>query len=453
MVSSVRQPVIGIYVRSPLGLAKRGSLGTVNPVYVGGPVFREVVNRSGLNLNLIKSALVGSATQTGPQGVNISRRVLKEAYGAEATDIFSSTLNTSCASSLEAIVLAAQMIKSGEDDFVLVGGVESNSEKQAPAGSDILLPQTSLGNMMKVLGLGVKFGSNPGRLESELLKLTMPADQPFVGMNMSGDYIAQLYGYKRPDLEEIGARSITRATVAQHEGKFDDEIVPINLPRGKGWVRRDETIRMTSTLLAQGKLKTTLRGGFHHAGTSSQLGVGASALVVCDEEAALKHGIIPIARIKAWGKSGTDPTMGQLLGPLVAVRRALVNAGLLRPEDINNDRAVLKAASKIDYWEANEAFASEEKVVREHFGINEKQINIKGGAIAVSHPFAVTGGRIAGVVANQIRDLGLADTKSDRPPKLGIATLCIAQGLGEAVVFEEYRAESAARNFGRVLAS
>ena len=421
------QPVIASYARSPFGLPKKGSLGNTHPVYLGGPALRTAVEKAGLYTTDFQKAIVGCATQTGSQGINVSRRVMKEAFGANAVPIYSKTVNVSCASSMDAAIEAATDILSGRHKFVLVGGIESNSFKQAPPGSDALLPPVNLKNIFKNLLISFKYRANPTRRNDELVKLTMPPDQRFFQMHDSGDYLARIKNYTRKELNEFAYVSFARAIHAANTGLFEDELVRVDLPGNKGYVKRDETIREDTSLFALSKLKSTIRDGFHTAGNSSQVGVGASALVIGSEEEALNHSIKPLAKIIGWAQTGTDPGIGQLLGLLEAVQAALADAGL--------------TVDDIDLWEINEAFAAEVLVVKDHYKLDVDKINVNGGAIAISHPFGATGARIIGHLAlemqrraHEIEQKGLNEKK----PRYGVATLCVAQGLGAGVVLERY---------------
>lgn len=422
--------VILAAARSPFH-PKNGQLSRFPIQKTAGQVIKETTRRAGLLTDNfekeVRQAIIGCATQCGTQGINVGRRAMIEAFGPNANSIFTSTSNSSCASSLHAIYLADALVRCGDQNNVIAGGLEATVDGQAPAGSDASYQTTSplgfISNFFKTLWLGIKYAGDPTRLGDEILRRTMPSDYNFAQMNVSGDYIARLCNMDRERLDDYSARSFARAIDAKSRGIFEREIVPIDMGI-YGRVDQDE-IREQTSRFAQEKLKPTIKEGFHHAGSSSQFGVGASCVIVANEEEALKAGRTPLARIVAWSETGVGAGYDQLLGPLPAIQEVLEKTGLT----IND----------IDIIEANEAYAGEALVIQDEFNIPDEKLNIDGGAIALTHPFGATGARLVGHIVHKLIMMAEeAKRTGKKPPRYGLATLCVAQGLGIAVIVERY---------------
>lgn len=429
-----RIPVICGYARSPLGLARGGSLGIANHVHIAGPVVKASLDRTGLTAADIKRSRGGCGVQSNSGGINVWRRVVNQGLGASGNHIYGSTVNASCDSGLEVIVDGAQDVMNGHD-FVLVGGVDVNSDGMSPPGSDASPtvtspnPLISLKNMWKIISLGTKYGGDLNKLADKLLELTMPFDQALVTMLNSGDFTADMMGYTREALDEYAYEIHKRAILAQGDGIFNEELVTVHLPNKKGYVDIDETIRTDTTKLALSKLKPARRGGKCTAGNSSKVAVGAASLIVADEKAALEHGIPILARIKGWALTGGDTGIRQLLTPGQTVKQALNHAGLLATEDLLDDKKVLEASAKVGYWEVNGAFASVVKYVQDTYGIPLDRLNLDGDAIALGHPFAASGTRLTGHAALRLQRM---------KEQYAAITLCVAQGLGGALILERW---------------
>ncbi len=415
--------------RSPF-CPKGGPLDKFPIQKIAGQVIKETTRESGLltdDFNKeVTQAIIGCATQAGTQGINVGRRALLEAFGPNANSIFCRTVNSSCASSLDAIILADMMIKSGKADYVITAGFDANVDGQAPAGSDAQYQTTNpigyIKNFLSTLLLSLKFGRDPTRLGGEILKRTMPPDYTFVQMNESGDFIARLLEIEREKLDRYSAMSFARAVDAAANGIFKKEIVPIDMGP-YGYVDQDQ-IREVSTLFAQRNLRTTIKDGLHHAGSSSLLGVGASCAIVANEEKALASGRVPLARIIDWVETGVGAGVGQLLGPLEAVEKLLKQNNLTM-----ND---------MDLVEVNEAYAALVVAMQDKFNIPDEKLNVHGGALAMGHPFGASGGRIAAHLVHEMQRRAVLCGPEEKKPKYALETMCVAQGLAPAVILERW---------------
>jgi acetyl-CoA acetyltransferase family protein len=314
------------------------------------------------------------------------------------------TVNRLCASGLEAAVQGARQLRLGDADLVLAGGVESMSraplvtlkpERGFPRGNSELVDTT----------IGWRF-VNP-RMEERYSTESM---------GETAENVARLYGVSREDQDAFALESHRRAVAAADAGRFDDEIVPVDVPQPKGepvTVHADEGPRPDTTLVRLASLGTIFRlGGTVTAGNSSPINDGAACLVLATEERARELGREPLARIVASGAAGVDPAyMG--IGPVPATRKALERAGL-NPDDI-------------DLVELNEAFASQALASMRELGFEHDRLNVNGGAIALGHPLGCSGARLLGTLAWELRRRG---------GRYGLATMCIGVGMGMAAVIE-----------------
>ena len=449
MVSPVREVnkvVVAATGRSPFH-PKNGQLSRFNIVSTCGQVLRETLNRGGLlndDLhNNLRQVIIGNANGCGTTGTNGAERALIEALGPNAEGMYARKVDSSCGSSADATYLGQALIESGREKYVLTGGMEASVDGQGPAGSDLmyqaLSPKAYFANIFHTVFTTMKYG-NPERVQQELLKRVLPPDFNFPSMNASGDYIARLMGYDREILERYAATSFARAIDAVSRGFFKNNTVPIDMGE-YGYVSQDQ-IREATSIWAQTQLKPTIRDGFHHAGDSSQFGVGASAVLLANEEVAIADGHIPLSRIIGYGHTSVGLGPGQLLGPLKAIPLALVDAGLLDIKDINNKEKVREACRQIDLWEVNEAYAAEALVVKDEFDIPFDRLNVNGGAIALTHPFAATGTRLIGDVIHEMnRRAAICEITGEKKPRYALVTMCVAQGLSIAIVLERYESK------------
>ena len=421
VTKTIPVPVIAAVGRSSFHSAHprdKSPFRKIFPQQLLGQTMRGVVENSGLYSTDFKYVEVG-CTGGGTQHTNVGVRAALEAFGASNPNMFTETGDSSCASSLKKAINAAMFVMSGrpEAKFVLVGGVEHQADGHAPAGRVArYLTNHPLGYIKDVIGTiaaGFAFGKDPVRMGQYIFSKTTPPDSAIPQMLESGDYIVKIRGYTIDDLNEYAQLSSARTVTAAAEGLFEPEIIPIDMGKD-GWVKRD-LIREDSTELGMKNLKPVIPGGYHHAGNSSQFGIGASALVIADEEAALKRGITPLARIVDWEVGGMGLDIGQLLGPVPAIRGLLNKTGL--------------KVSEIDHWEVNEAFASVVKVTQDEFDIPIEKLNPQGGAITLTHPFGATGARL---IAHATLELKRTNKR------YAIITLCVAQGLYAAMLIENY---------------
>lgn len=407
MTSNTGAPEAFIYdaVRTPRGKGKPGgSLHTVKPVDLLSGLIEAIIERNpGIDPNRISDVIAGCVTPVGDQGMDIARTAALNAglpYTATGFQV-----NRYCASGLTAVNLGAQKIRSGWDDLVFVGGVESMSR--------------------------VPMGSDGGALAMD------PASNfynDFIPQGISADIIASLDGLSREDLDAFAARSHERASKAWEEGRFDRTVVPVKDQNGITLLDRDETIRPGTTVEGLSGLKPAFamigdQGGFdavaqtkypqlerinhlHHAGNSSGIVDGAALLAIGSEQAGKDFDLTPRARVVSVATSGVEPTI-MLTAPAPASRAALAKAGL-KPEDI-------------DIWEINEAFSSVVLRAQRELDIPDEKLNVSGGAIAMGHPLGATGAIITGTAVDELHRTG---------GRYALITLCVAAGMGVATIIE-----------------
>lgn len=390
-------------VRTPRGRGKAsGSLAEVKPVTLLSNLLRELQARNQLPTELVDDVVMGCVSQVGDQGACIAKTAVSAAGWSD--DVAAFTLNRFCASGSEAVNLAAAKVRSGWEDLIVAGGVESMS--RVPIGADggawAMDPQTSL-------NLG------------------------FVPQGVGADLIATLEGFDREQLDGFAADSHRKAAAAWERGAFARSIAPVYDANGIAMLDHDEMIRPGSSVQSLAGLKPSFvqpgEMGFdavakrrypqveqiehmHHAGNSSAIVDGAAALLIGSESAGRKLNLRPRARIVSAAVIGTDPTI-MLVGPAPASRKALNRAGL-NPEDI-------------DLYEVNEAFAAVVLRFQRELGVPSEKINVNGGAIAMGHPLGATGAMIIGT---------LLDELEARQGRYGLATLCVGGGMGIATIIE-----------------
>jgi 3-oxoadipyl-CoA thiolase len=388
-------------LRTPIG-RHGGVLATVRPDDLAAHVVRTAVERNALDPDSIDEIYMGCANQAGEDNRNVAR--MAGLLAGLPVGVPGVTVNRLCASGLEAAIQGSRQLKVGEADLVLAGGVESMTrspwvmrkpEQGFPRGN-VELADTTLGWRLV----------NPRMEELHSTE----------SMGETGENVAERYEVSREDQDAFALESHRRAVAAAEAGRFDDEIVTVDVPQRKGepvTVHADEGPRPDTTLERLAKLKPIFReGGTVTAGNSSSLNDGAACLVLASEERARELGREPLARIVATGSAGVDPAyMG--VGPIPASRKALARAGLTIDE--------------IDLVELNEAFASQVLASMRELRIDHDKLNVNGGAIAIGHPLGCSGARLLGTLAHELRRRG---------GRYGLATLCIGVGQGLAAVIE-----------------
>ncbi|MCJ7857188.1 acetyl-CoA C-acetyltransferase [Corynebacterium kalidii] len=403
--TSIPEAFIYEAVRTPRGKGKPGgSLHTVKPVDLLSGLITEILDRNpGLDPAAVGDIISGVVTPVGDQGMDIARTAALNAglpYSATGVQV-----NRYCASGLTALNLGAMKVRSGWEDLVLAGGVESMS--RVPMGSDggalAMDPETSFAN-------------------------------DFIPQGISADLIATLDGLTREDLDAYASRSHERAAKAWEENRFANSVVPVKDRNGVTLLDRDETIRPGTTPEKLAGLRPAFAsigemGGFdavaltkypqleiinhvHHGGNSSGIVDGASLLMIGSEAAGTRNGLTPRARVVAAVTTGVEPTI-MLTAPAPAARAALEQAGL--------------TADDIDVWEINEAFSSVVLRAQRDLDIPDEKLNINGGAIAMGHPLGATGAMITGTAVDELHRTG---------GRYALITLCVAAGMGVATIIE-----------------
>jgi acetyl-CoA C-acetyltransferase len=381
-------------VRTPIGRFG-GSFASLTPAELGGAAARAAVERSGLPPAAVDETIFGHARQAGG-GPNTARQVARRAGLPDSVPAF--TVNKACASSLKAITLGALTIAAGENDLVLAGGTECMS------ATPYLLPRA-------------RFGMRMGNAEVVDGMYRDGFLCPLCGqlMGETAETLAREYGILRAEQDAYAVESQRRAGQAREAHRFADEIVPVTVAGKKGdvAVAEDEHPRPDTTLEALAKLPPVFDpAGSVHAGNSSGITDGGSALVLATEEEARKAGVEPLARVAAWVSVGVDPArMG--IGPVPAVRALLEKTKL--------------TLADVDLVELNEAFAAQAIACARDLSLDPAKVNVNGGAISLGHPIGATGARISTTLLHEMKRRGA---------KRGIATLCISGGMGMAVLFE-----------------
>lgn len=389
----MREAVIVAGARTPVGKAKKGTLATVRPDDLGALVVKETIRRAGNYEGNIDDLVIGCAMPEAEQGNNVARNI--GALAGLPHTVPAITVNRFCSSGLQSIAYAAQSIMLGHTDTAIAGGVESMS-------------------MIPMMGHVVR----PN------IKLAETAPQYYMGMGHTAEEVAKKYGITRAEQDAFAVRSHQRAFKAIQEGKFVDEIVPVDVTirtvdQNNKLVEKtiqfsqDEGVRPDTNLETLAKLRPAFSvSGTVTAGNASQTSDGAAAVMVMDREKAESLGLKPLAKFRSFAVGGVPPEiMG--VGPVVAVPKALKLAGL--------------EVSDIDLFELNEAFASQSIQVIRELGLDEDKVNVNGGAIALGHPLGCTGAKLTLTLINELRR---------RQQQFGVVTMCIGGGMGAAGVFE-----------------
>lgn len=383
----MRQAVVVEAVRTPIGRAhaEKGIYREVRADDLSAEVMNQLLARVGLPAREVEDIQWGCVIQAGEQGYDVAR--MASLIAGLPVEVAGCTVNRNCGSSLQAIHNCAQSIMAGCEDVQIAGGVEHMHHLPMEKGFDL----------------------NP--------KLFFRHSQGVVSMGLTAENLAIRYRISRQEQDQFALRSHQLAAQATDSGAFDKEIVPTwgrDEEGRKKTITEDQGFRRDTSLEALGALKPSFmpEGGTVTAGNSSQISVGAAALLMMSEEKAKALGLKPKARVRAMAVAGVDPSlMG--IGPVPATLKALERAGL--------------KLSDIDLIEINEAFAAQTLAVIRHLRADPAKVNLRGGAIALGHPLGCSGARLA---------CTLIHTMQERGAKLGLATMCIGAGQGIATIFE-----------------
>lgn len=392
---SNRDVVIVSAVRTPIG-SFMGALSNILATELGAIVIREALKRADISGDQVDEVIMGNILQAG-LGQGPARQA---AIKAELPhEVPSTTINKLCGSGLKAVHLAAQAIQLGDADIVVAGGMENMS--LAP----YLMPKARTGYRM----------GDQKVIDSMLSDGLMCAFND-CHMGITAENLADKYSITREEQDKFAAWSQQKAEAAMNEGKFADEIVPVEIPQRKGdpiLFDKDEFPRAGVTAEQLGKLKPAFKKeGTVTAGNASGINDGAAALVLMSRERAERLGIAPLAVIRANASAGVDPSiMG--IGPVPSTKKALEKAGL--------------SIGDIDLVEANEAFAAQSLAVGRELGIPDEKLNVNGGAVALGHPVGASGARVLVTLLHEMKRRG---------SRYGLATLCIGGGQGVATIVE-----------------
>ena len=385
----MQEAVIIDCLRTAVGKSGRGILKNTRPDDMAAAVFDDLLKRHPqVNKSEIDDVILGCATPEAESGMNMARVAgLRAGLPDSVPGV---TINRFCSSGLQAIAMAAEKIRSGGAEIIIAGGSESMS----------LLPMS-----------GHKFAPNPWMVDNH--------PQIYMGMGLTAEEVYRKYNVSREDQDQFSYRSHQNALKAQAEGRFDDEIVSLEVdsqtPYDKKKVvfKKDEGPRADTSLEALGKLRPVFHAaGTVTAGNSSQTSDGAAAAIVMSEKKARELGLKPMARFVSFAVGGVPPEiMG--IGPVVAIPKALKLAGL--------------NLSDIGLVELNEAFAVQALAVAREVGLNLETLNVNGGAIALGHPLGCTGAKLTATILREMKRRGV---------KYGMVTMCIGGGQGAAGIFE-----------------
>lgn len=389
----MREAVIVAGARTPVGKAKKGSLADVRPDDLGALVVKETLKRAGNYEGNIDDLIIGCAMPEAEQGLNMARNI--GALAGLPNSVPAITINRYCSSGLNSIAYGAERIMLGFSDTVIAGGAESMS--MVPMMGHVTRPNA---------------------------KLAETAPEYYMGMGHTAEGVAKKFGISREDQDAFAVRSHQKAEKAIAEGKFVDEIVPVDVtihsvsanlkPESRSYqFTADEGVRKGTTIDILSKLRPAFSlSGSVTAGNASQTSDGAAAVMVMDREKATSLGFVPMGKFRSFAVAGVPPEiMG--IGPVAAIPKALKLAGL--------------EISDIGLFELNEAFASQSIQIIRELGLNEEIVNVNGGAIALGHPLGCTGTKLT---------LSLLHEMKRRNQQFGVVTMCIGGGMGACGVFE-----------------
>jgi acetyl-CoA acyltransferase len=390
----VKEAVIVAGARTPVGKAKKGTLASVRPDDLGALTVRETLRRAGnFDPSKIDDVIFGCAMPEAEQGMNMARNIA--ALAGVPDTVPAITINRYCSSGLQSIAYGAERIMLGHASAILAGGAETMT--MIPMGGHVIAP-------------------NPTLVET--------APEYYMGMGFTAEEVARKYEISRQDQDAFAVESHRKAAKAIEDGKFDDEIVPVEvtlrsvgtdnkLKEKKILFAKDEGVRLDTTLEGLSKLRPAFHPkGTVTAGNASQMSDGAASVLVMDRAMAEAEGLTPLVKFRSFAVAGVPPQiMG--IGPVEAIPKALKLAGL--------------ELSDIGLFELNEAFASQSLQVIRHLNLDIDKVNVNGGAIALGHPLGCTGTKLT---------LSLIHEMKRRGEQFGVVTMCIGGGMGAAGVFE-----------------
>ena len=402
--------------RTPIGRAIKGSMVECRPDDLSALVIRAVLEKvPQLNPGDVEDVLLGCGQPAGEAGYNVARVA---AILAGLDNVPGVTVNRYCSSSLQTIRMAAHAIRAGEGDVFVAAGVETVSRYRNGASDSAALLMVGEGDNA-TFQYNTRFASAMGRTEARTpaenepwVPLDGSLPDVYIAMGQTAENVAESERVSRTEMDEFAVLSQSRAIENQENGFFEREIIPVMLSDGTV-VSNDDCPRSGVTLEALANLKPIFRqGGTVTAGNTCALNDGAAAVIIMSDTKAKELGITPLARIVASGITGLNPEiMG--LGPVDACRQVLARAKM--------------SMDDIDLVEINEAFAAQVIPSAEHLGIQWDKLNVKGGAIALGHPFGATGARIMTTLVNALKDTGKT---------LGLETMCVGGGQGMAMIVE-----------------
>ena len=389
----MKEAVIVSAVRTAVGKAPKGTLKNTRSDEMGAAAIKEAVSRAGVDVSLIEDVIMGCAFPEASQGMNVARTA--SILAGLPVETSAMTVNRYCSSGLQTIALAAERIQTGGADAIVAGGLESMTA--IPMGGNTFRPNPQLAD-------------------------TYP--DYYLNMGLTAENLAKKYEITREQADEFSMNSHKKAAAAISEGKFKDEIVPMNIRIDeldeKGRVRRreivfevDEGVRHDTSMEGLAKLKPAFHAnGTVTAGNSSQMSDGAAAAVVMSADKAKELGIKPLARFVSYATAGCLPEeMG--IGPVYAIPKALKLAGL--------------TLDQIDVIELNEAFAAQGLSVMKLLEMDPAKVNVNGGAVALGHPLGCTGAKLTATILQELKR---------RNARYGMVTMCVGGGMGAAGIFE-----------------